>query len=1007
MRSDKFGRALTIGSLLCGLVVPLGVTAVIVSTPFRYTTVSLLPALPEHRGEGMALGDFNSDGVPDIAMGLQVVGFVWHPGTGTGSFGPREFIDQGQTPTEVHAVDLNGDAFLDLLAGYYYGEGKVVIWAGDGRGHFRKAAEHAVNGGVVSLAVADFDRDGGLDIAALYQRGRRYFARILWHQRAEPDWKPGEEFEGLGALGAITAGDFDGDGWPDLAVSHSIDSRESPWPTVSVYWNDRGTFHPAEPLTIPVDYPENPLPFLDGFPLNLPRKNADFDGDGVEDLAVPATCPLVGLTPRPGSNRSDFGLLGGTTGGTHRAEQLTPFATSTGAFLPPALVSFEQAEPWACGYLMFIKGDRSRALSVAGRVPTGNWPQSAQVRDLDGDGYQDVAVGGVTALGVLFGRGDFSFESQFHHHGNLPNAQVESSDLNGDGLLDLVQGTTHYMLIVPAIAPRRYPVPVGMTVTSGHLGQPGFALCDLDGDTVKDVIMTDGLDRVWSFFNRPQERGFVGPLLSSVEVPPWQLSFRLLLATDIDRDGHCDLLVQVWISASVELPLTVANLAVIFGGPGGIFGDRAPVYGDVPRAGSGISAPGQLWPGELLRVDLANEFVLLPRIGAELALWRFGADFSPQMAQAFEEKIVDSPVWTRRAGSGWTGLWDVDRDGDLDIATLFWRERNDGNREAAIGAYLRDGDSFAHRATLSASRFPIGLNVPEDPEFSSVGPLGFADVNDDGVVDFLWLAVERASGDAFVTWSRGLTDFQFAAPEKLGPALPYGLGTGIGEVELGDPFVTVELVDVTGDGHRDLVFLNAGVLAVMPGLGNGKFGVPSLHTLLLTSADHLGFGELVDLDLDGRLDVLASLPVGPFPPLDNQTPAPIWDESRQILLQADAAFTVFTIYNFSSLPPVFTPTPTRTRGIPPSWTPYRTVEFYWTPTATPRPSSPTPRPIGACVGDCNGDGRVTVDEIVRGVKMALNELVIEPGCGFDRDGNDAITVDELVVGITSLLRGCS
>lgn len=59
-----------------------------------------------------------------------------------------------------------------------------------------------------------------------------------------------------------------------------------------------------------------------------------------------------------------------------------------------------------------------------------------------------------------------------------------------------------------------------------------------------------------------------------------------------------------------------------------------------------------------------------------------------------------------------------------------------------------------------------------------------------------------------------------------------------------------------------------------------------------------------------------------------------------------------------------------------------------------------------CVGDCNADGAVTIDEIVRGVDIALgNSRVI--GCpAFDPDNSDTVSVAELVAAVYAALTAC-
>lgn len=59
-----------------------------------------------------------------------------------------------------------------------------------------------------------------------------------------------------------------------------------------------------------------------------------------------------------------------------------------------------------------------------------------------------------------------------------------------------------------------------------------------------------------------------------------------------------------------------------------------------------------------------------------------------------------------------------------------------------------------------------------------------------------------------------------------------------------------------------------------------------------------------------------------------------------------------------------------------------------------------------CGGDCDDRGQVTVDEIVRGVGVAL-EVVDFCKCGLaDGDGDGLVTTDEIIDAVNSALRGC-
>lgn len=63
-------------------------------------------------------------------------------------------------------------------------------------------------------------------------------------------------------------------------------------------------------------------------------------------------------------------------------------------------------------------------------------------------------------------------------------------------------------------------------------------------------------------------------------------------------------------------------------------------------------------------------------------------------------------------------------------------------------------------------------------------------------------------------------------------------------------------------------------------------------------------------------------------------------------------------------------------------------------------------PAAACCGDCNGDGNVTIDELMRGVRMALGLDGMQQCPSFNVSGDDRITVDELLRGVAASLDGC-
>ena len=68
-------------------------------------------------------------------------------------------------------------------------------------------------------------------------------------------------------------------------------------------------------------------------------------------------------------------------------------------------------------------------------------------------------------------------------------------------------------------------------------------------------------------------------------------------------------------------------------------------------------------------------------------------------------------------------------------------------------------------------------------------------------------------------------------------------------------------------------------------------------------------------------------------------------------------------------------------------------------------AAPTPTET-VCTGDCNGNGVVTVNEVIVGVNIALGNTGVTTCPAFDRNNDGTVTVDELVAAVNNLLYGC-
>jgi hypothetical protein len=107
--------------------------------------------------------------------------------------------------------------------------------------------------------------------------------------------------------------------------------------------------------------------------------------------------------------------------------------------------------------------------------------------------------------------------------------------------------------------------------------------------------------------------------------------------------------------------------------------------------------------------------------------------------------------------------------------------------------------------------------------------------------------------------------------------------------------------------------------------------------------------------------------------------------------------------------PVPVPTPTNTAPPPPTATVTNTGTSIRSSTPTHTAASGSPTATGGpatCVGDCNGNRVVSIDELVTAVNIALGSANVAVCPAADPSHSGMVTVDELVVAVAQALRGC-
>ncbi len=181
-------------------------------------------------GVQLARGDVNNDGIPDVIMGNNggssgsaVTVFL---GKGDGTFQAPLDSAPGSSVFDMAVGDFNGDGLLDVaIAGYVNSQGVLQILLGRGDGTFSVGQTVHFSNIPRSITVGDFNGDGKLDIALAIDKVYFYQGVGDGTFTSSVAIKVGTQ----SLLYEARVGDFNGDGKPDLAVMDGL--------KVYVLWN--------------------------------------------------------------------------------------------------------------------------------------------------------------------------------------------------------------------------------------------------------------------------------------------------------------------------------------------------------------------------------------------------------------------------------------------------------------------------------------------------------------------------------------------------------------------------------------------------------------------------------------------------------------------------------------------------------------------------------------------------------------------------------------------------
>ena len=460
---------------------------------YETTDLNIITYEYMYNGAGVAVGDINQDGLPDIYFsGNMVPGKLY---LNKGNFSFEDITDQagihtsGQWGTGVSMIDINNDGLLDLYlcfsGPYEAARRKNRLYINNGDLTFTEQANFYGlddDAHTTHVAFLDYDMDGDLDVYLLNNTTDDLGPNIIRPKRVNGEMvntdrlyrndhgkftdvsaEAGILKEGYG-LG-VAVGDINQDNWPDIYVSNDYLSND-----LLYINNGDGTFtDQAEAYFKHTSYS------------SMGCDMADFNNDGLLDI--------VALDMLPPDHTRRKLMIGSYNYNRFRSEMLNGY--------------FPQ---YMRNTLQLNRGKMPGGLTVFSEIGllagmhSTDWSWSPLLMDVDNDGLKDLIITNgyprdITNMDFASYKADKMMKAGYNEHvlmqlikevNTIKGAYLPNFIFQNQGDLTFKDRSTAWGFTQPSFS---------------H----GAAVADLDNDGDLDYITNNSYDKVFIYENHSQQ----------------------------------------------------------------------------------------------------------------------------------------------------------------------------------------------------------------------------------------------------------------------------------------------------------------------------------------------------------------------------------------------------------------------------------------------------------------------------------------------------------------------